>query len=121
MLSLHLYTVDPVDVYFQRENSRTKDLLCKHDKCSQNWKYVDRTKKIDLDGVMREHLGTYTVTDRVRGEIFCTYIVTLESTSRDEKHQHIHNSCMPCIPEINNRLVYLIVLFLFFFGGELSF
>ncbi|XP_041918396.1 uncharacterized protein LOC121682352 [Alosa sapidissima] len=72
-LSLPLYTVDPVDVYFQKDGSSNTVLLSAYDK---NWKYINKTQTLELLVVMRKHLGTYTVKDRKREEIFCTYIVT---------------------------------------------
>ncbi|KAL2088324.1 hypothetical protein ACEWY4_015223 [Coilia grayii] len=76
-LSLRLYTVDPVNVYFQKDNSSTPVLVCGNYTCSQSWKYVESGHKVELDAVTRDDLGTYAVRDRSRDELLCTYIVSM--------------------------------------------
>lgn len=72
-LYLHLYTYDPVDVYFQKDNYSI--LLCEQYSCSQNWQYINRTQRIELDVVLRKHLGTYIVKDKVTKKQIYTYIL----------------------------------------------
>ena len=75
-LSLHLYTVDPVEVYFQKDNSNYPVRLCGPDhQCLQNWEYNNNTQTIELDAVKREHLGIYTVKDIQKKCVFCKYIL----------------------------------------------
>lgn len=82
---LHLFTADPVDVFFRKDNSSHRSLVCKHDKCENGWKYNSNGHIIKLDTMTKGHVGKYTVLDRQKDEILCTYIVTEKSEENTVK------------------------------------
>ena len=83
-VSLHLYTVDPVEVYFQKDHSSKPVLLCGDNLCEQNWKYNSNTQTIELVAVMEGNLGTYTVKDKTKKYVFCEYILISLADSKSD-------------------------------------
>lgn len=72
-------------MYFQKDSNSI--LLCEQYSCSQNWQYINRTQRIELDVVLRKHLGTYIVKDKVTKEKIYTYILRSPSLYESSTEQ----------------------------------
>ncbi|XP_063067502.1 uncharacterized protein LOC134459106 [Engraulis encrasicolus] len=89
-LSLQLYTVDPVIVYFQRDHYSTPVIVCNGSQCSPGWIYVKNGHKVELNTVTRDHIGIYTVRDRQSDELLCTYNVQVTTSEGVYIHNIVH-------------------------------
>ncbi|XP_063067501.1 uncharacterized protein LOC134459104 [Engraulis encrasicolus] len=121
ILALHLYTVDPADLFFQRDNSSIPVPVCNnyYDKCNQNWRYIDKGHKVELDTVTRDHLGIYTVRDKHSNKTLCSYIVRMAApnrrqTTKVEKSQNLERKEYHM--DVKVSVIIFFVLLFFCFG-----